>query len=486
MADIAKPPNTASHQTTVVSISRILQRHGARVTVRRAGDPAPGGQCVVYWMQRAQRALDNPALDLAVELANTLELPCVVFFAPVPYYPHGNLRHYRFLQQGIADTADRCERRNIGFVLRRFPDHSLVKFCDEVGPALVVGDENPLRETKAWREKAAKKLRVPLYTVDADVIVPTKLLGKEQYAARIIRPRLAAQLEKYLVAPENPKAKVGWVEPRGLHSLAPEFDITEDWEWLDRSVSPVESFRGGTNEGLRLLREFTSKKLGHYPDRHNRADEDGTSRLSPYLHFGHLGPHTVALAVKKSEATSATKQDYLDQLITWRELSICFVTYNELYDSIECAEPWAHKTLAAHSKDTRPALYTRKQLERAETGDPLWNAAQKQMLHAGWMHNYMRMYWAKKILEWSPSPAHAYNTAVYLNDKYFLDGRDPNGYAGIAWSIVGKFDRPWFERPVFGLIRYMAASGAEKKFDTERYIEQMEELAGEGQPKLFS
>ena len=195
---------------------------------------------------------------------------------------------------------------------------------------------------------------------------------------------------------------------------------------------------------------------------------------------------TVALAVKKSQASGAAKKDYLDQLITWRELSVCFVQYNQYYDSIECAEPWAHKTLSDHAKDKRPVLYTRRQLERAETHDELWNAAQKQMLHAGWMHNYLRMYWAKKILEWSPSPASAYNTAVYLNDKYFLDGRDPNGYAGIAWSIVGKFDRPWFERPIFGLIRYMAASGAEKKFDVDRYIEQMNELAGEGQPNLFS
>ena len=468
------------------SIEKLFDQYGERVTVRRGGEPATGGKCVVYWMQRAQRALDNPALDFAVDLANLLRLPCVVFFAPVPYYPHANLRHYRFLQQGIADTAARCEIRNVGFVLRRYPEHSLIEFCEEVDAALVVGDENPLREPRAWRDKAAKKLRVPLYNVDADVIVPTKVFKKEQYAARIIRPRIEDQLERYLTQQENPKAKVAWSAPRKLKSLAPDFDITEDWEDLDRSVAPVESFRGGTTEGLALLEEFTGGKLKQYPVRHNEADQDGTSRLSPYLHFGQIGPLTVALAVKKSQASGAAKKDYLDQLITWRELSICFVQYNQYYDSIECAEPWAHKTLSDHAKDKRPVLYTRRQLERAETHDELWNAAQKQMLHAGWMHNYLRMYWAKKILEWSPSPASAYNTAVYLNDKYFLDGRDPNGYAGIAWSIVGKFDRPWFERPIFGLIRYMAASGAEKKFDVDRYIEQMNELAGEGQPKLFS
>jgi deoxyribodipyrimidine photo-lyase len=470
----------------VAAIEKILEKYGARLTVRRPGDPAPDGKCVVYWMQRAQRALDNPALDLAVDLANHLQLPCVVFFAPVPYYPHANLRHYRFLQQGIAGTAARCENRNVGFVLRRYPEHSLLKFCEKVNAALVVGDENPLREPRSWREKAAKKLRVPLYTVDADVVIPTVLFKKEQYAARIIRPRIEGYLQDYLHEPENPKAKHAWEAPRALQSLPHDFDITEDWKELDRSIERVTSFVGGTEEGLRLLRELKEQKIRHYPDRHGKADQDGTSRLSPYLHFGHIGPLTVALAVKNSNASAAAKKDYLDQLITWRELSICFAHYNPYYDSIECAEPWAHKTLAAHAKDKRPVLYTRKQLERAETHDELWNAAQKQMLHAGWMHNYLRMYWAKKILEWSPSPASAYNTAVYLNDKYFLDGRDPNGYAGIAWSIVGKFDRPWFERPIFGLIRYMAASGAEKKFDTEKYIQQMAELAGEGQPKLFS
>lgn len=466
------------------SLQQILEKYGARVTVRRPGDPPADAHCVVYWMQRSQRALDNPALDLAVDLANALGLPCVVFLAPVPYYPHANLRHYRFLQQGITDIAERCERRNVGFVLRRYPEHSLLKFCDELKAALVVSDENPLREPNSWREKAAKRLRVPLYTVDADVIVPTKLLGKEQYAARIIRPRLAALFDKYFVAPENPKAKIAWVPSRGLKSLPPDFDITEDWKGLDRSAAPVTSFRGGTTEALRLLKDFTSQKLKHYPDRHNQADQDGTARLSPYLHVGHIGPHTVALAVKKAKAPTNAKADFLDQLITWRELSICFVTYNDFYDSIECAEPWAHKTLAAHAKDTRVVLYSRKQLERAETHDPLWNAAQKQMLHAGWMHNYMRMYWAKKILEWSQSPAHAYNTAVYLNDKYFLDGRDPNGYAGIAWAIAGKFDRPWFERPIFGTIRYMASSGAERKFETKRYIEQMDKLSGASLTKL--
>jgi len=459
-----------------------------RVTVRRASAPGVGGRCVVYWMQRAQRALDNPALDIAVAAANALQQPVVIFFAPVPFYPHANLRHYAFLAQGIPDTAERARKRGIGYVLRRYPEHSLVRFCEEVNASLVVGDENPMREPNHWRELAAKQLNVPLWTVDADVIVPSKLLEKEQYAARIIRPRLQQRLQEFLAAPRNPGAKVAWAKPRGLRTLPDDgsVDITEGWKDLDRSVKPVDSFRGGTGEALENLHEFVTHKLAHYAERHGKPELDGTSRLSPYLHFGHIGPHTMALAVEQAKASRAAKDDFLDQLITWRELSINFVHFNPLYDSIESAPDWAHRTLAAHSRDSRPVMYSRAQLESAETHDDLWNAAQRQMLHAGWMHNYMRMYWAKKILEWSPSPAVAYQTAVYLNDKYFLDGRDPNGYAGIAWSIAGKFDRPWFERPIFGTIRYMSGNAAARKFDAQKYIEQMAELAGESpQPELF-
>jgi deoxyribodipyrimidine photo-lyase len=439
-------------------------------------------------MQRAQRALDNPALDVAVQAANSLQQPVVIFFAPVPFYPHANLRHYAFLAQGIPDIAERARKRGIGFVLRRYPEHSLVKFCAEVRASLVIGDENPMREPRHWREVAAKKLRVPLWTVDADVLVPSKLLEKEQYAARIIRPRLQRRLEEFVTPLQNPKVKIAWEKPRGLPVLPDDgsFDITEDWKGLDSSVPPVDSFRGGTSEALKLLDDFVTHKLAHYPERHGKPEVDGTSRLSPYLHFGHIGPHTVALAVEQAKAPRAAKDDFLDQLITWRELSNNFVQFNPLYDSIESAPDWAHRTLAAHGHDERPVTYSRRQLEQAETHDELWNAAQRQMLHAGWMHNYMRMYWAKKILEWSPSPAVAYQTAVYLNDKYFLDGRDPNGYAGIAWAIAGKFDRPWFERPIFGTIRYMSGNAARRKFDAEKYIEQMAELAEvREQPRPF-
>ena len=443
----------------------------ARVTVRRASPPDLDGACVVYWMQHAQRGIDNPALDVAVEAANILRKPVVVFFAPVPFYPHANLRHYRFLNEGIADIANALKKRNVGFVLRRYPDHSLAKFCDEVKAVLVVGDENPMREPEGWRQTVAKKLKVPLWTVDADVIVPSKLLEKAQYAAHTIRPRLQAQLKMYLVPSENPQAHLAWKKPAGLISLDPAADITEGWQ-LDRSVSPVPNWRGGTFEAFRLLRDFVEHKLRGYGTQRNKPEVDHTSRLSPYLHFGHISPITVALAVEKSDAPKADKEAFLNQIVTWRELSVNLVRFNPNYDNFECAEPWAHRTLAKHARDLRPVLYTEKQLEDAETHDPLWNAAQMQMVNTGWMHNYVRMYWAKKILEWSRTSAEAHRVAVYLNDKYELDGRDPNGYAGIAWAIVGKFDRPWFERPIFGQIRYMSGESTGKKFDSKKYIQQ--------------
>jgi deoxyribodipyrimidine photo-lyase len=441
----------------------------ARTYVRRPGPPGSDGRCVVYWMQRAQRGRDNPALDTAVLAANALAKPVVVFFAPVPFYPHANLRHFQFLQEGIADIARDLKRRGIGFVLRPYPHHHLLEFCHEVRPALLVGDENPLREPEQWRQKVARELRIPFWTVDADAIVPSRLLGKEHYAAHTIRPRLLAALPEFLKPLPNPRAQVAWRPPRELQSAKATDDITADWK-IDRSVGPVSSWRGGTSAGLHALRRFVDRNLSHYPDLHNHPEVDGTSRLSPYLHFGHLGPHTVALAIQRAKAPQAAKAAFLEQLIVRRELAVNFVRFNPAYDSMECLEPWADRTLAEHASDRRPIIYTEQQLENGVTHDALWNAAHTQMVTTGWMHNYLRMYWAKKILEWSPSPQIAFQRAVTLNDCYELDGRDPNGYAGIAWALVGKHDRPWFNRPIFGSIRYMSQAGISRKFDAGKYI----------------
>ena len=445
-----------------------------RVSVRRSGPPDPEGTCVVYWMQRAQRGVDNPALDTAVRAADALGKPVVVFFAPVPFYPRANLRHYAFLAQGVPDMARALAAKGVGFVLRPYPRHSLIRFCEEVRPCLVVGDENPLQEPGRWRKVAAERLRVPLWTVDADVIVPSRLLLKEQYAARTIRPRINALLPAFLEEPEEPRPRKRWRPPPDVESLPPSAP------WLDafpaaRDAWPVDSFTGGTKAGLAALDRFLREGLTGYATRRNDPSAAGTSRLSPYLHFGHLGPRSVALAVKNAGAPAGDREAFLEEMVVRRELAINYAAFNPACDALEGCEPWALKTLREHAADPRPHLYGPDELEAGETHDPLWNAAQHQMVRTGWMHGYLRMYWAKKLLEWTPSPGEAFETAVRLNDRYELDGRDPNGYAGIAWAIGGKHDRPWPPRkPVLGLIRPMTEKGCRRKFDVDGYIAEVE------------
>lgn len=451
-----------------------LIRDDPRVTMRSSTPPNLTGRCIVYWMQRAQRAEDNPALDVAVQVANLLGKPVVAFLGIIPFYPHGNLRHYTFLSQGVADIAAGLNRRHVGLVFRPWPDHHLLKFCEEVRPCLVVGDENPMREPEKWRRTVAERSPVPLWTIDADVIVPTKLLRKEQFAARTIRPRIHALLPEFLGALENPSARVPWNPPRGLVSLPADTGFLSRLP-LDLSVQPVSGFRGGTREGKQALARFVRERLRGYAQRRNHPDLDGTSQISPYLHFGHLGPHTAALAVRSADVPQEDREAFLEEMIVRRELAINYVQFNSRYDELGGAEPWALRTLQEHAADERQYLYREGQLENAGTHDPLWNAAQKQMVREGWMHGYLRMYWGKKILEWTRSPEEAFEIAVRLNDKYELDGRDPNGYAGIAWAIAGKHDRAWGpERPVYGKVRYMSYASTSRKFNCAAYIRKVE------------
>ena len=436
----------------------------------------------------AQRGIDNHAVNLAVEVANALGLPLVVYFAGISNFPSANLRHYVFLQQGLPDIEEDLARRNITFLMRRAPHESHEKLLADVDAAFLIGDENPMREPEKWRKHLASKISIPFWTVDTDVVVPSKLIEKAQYGAYTIRPRLYKLLPDYLVPYENPLAKHEWKRPKGFHSDSLTEDMTRGWEHLDRTVKPVEAWHGGTHAAMKRLKLFTSKMLANYDETRNHPEIDGTSALSPYLHYGHVGPQTIALAVnaaaKGDSSMTKARDSFINELIAWRELSVNFVLYCGSYDTAECAEDWAKKSIAEHARDEREQLYTLKQLENAETYDELWNAAQIQMTRHGWMHNYLRMYWAKKILEWTPDAATASKYCVYLNDKYELDGRDPGGYAGIAWAIVGKFDRPWFDRPIFGKIRYMSGGSTGKKFDSKKYIRQMNALPG-GEGLLF-
>ena len=321
-----------------------------------------------------------------------------------------------------------------------------------------------------WRTDAASAMRIPLLSVDADVIVPSPLLQREQYAARTIRPRIHALLGEFLNPVRNLAPIVTWKSIARLSSLEVSMNLLEMLK-VDREVPPAPQIHGGTSQGLATLRRFVRRRLSGYASQRNHPELDATSRLSPYLHFGHLGPHTVAMAVMNSRAPAHDRQAFLEELIVRRELAINFVRYNRDYDRLKGCEPWALRTLGTHARDPRAYIYTYQQLERAQTHDPLWNAAQTQMVRTGWMHGYLRMYWAKKILEWSRSPAEAFRVAVRLNDRFELDGRDPNGYAGIAWAIGGKHDRAWGpKRPIYGTIRYMSLRSTSRKFDSEDYI----------------
>lgn len=447
-----------------------------RILVRRNGPPRPGGKCVVYWMQSAMRIQENSALDVAIDAGNLLGLPVVVFFSVIPNYPNANLRHYYFLQQGLRDVEEDAKDRGVGFILRRHPDNSLEKFLEEVDAAILIGDENPCREPERWRKVLARRLKLPYWTVDADVVVPSAVFARDYFLLQHMRPHLKTALPKFLVAPHSPKPQHAWHKPKSLLSESLAEDITRGFKDLDRTIQPVDTFTGGTHAALKHLKHFIAHGLKDYSDKRNHPEVQGTSRLSPYLHFGNIGPLTIALAVNvafaKGHVSEPVRDRFLEQLIAWRELSVLFVRHNPNYDNWECAEPWARQTLIEHTADGRPYRYTLQQLERAETHDDLWNAAQREMTQTGWMHNYMRMYWAKMILAWAPDPARAYGWAVTLNDRYELDGRDPNGYAGIAWSIVGKHDRPWFNRPIFGLVRPMSGASTAKKFDADAYIRQ--------------
>ena len=442
----------------------------SRVTVRVRGTADPDGEAVVYWMQRAQRAWDNPALDVAIEAGNALRLPVVAFFGLNPFVSRANLRHYQFLAEGLEDIAAGLRQRGVGFVLRAHPHHRLLPFLGEVRPALVVGDENPQRQMEAWRQRIAEDIRVPFWTVDADVVVPSELLEKEQYAARTIRPRIVKRLGEFLVKPPAPIASTTWHGGDAIRRVPASIDILDGLP-IDRTLRPVESFHGGTSEARRLLQRFVRMRLDDYDTARNHPETLGTSVLSPYLHFGHIGPREVAIAARDSGASTESVAAFLEQVIVRRELAVNFVRYNAAYDTLDGCEAWARQTLRRHAHDKRPFVYSRDEFDAAATHDPLWNATQRQMMATGWMHGYVRMYWAKKILEWSANAAAAFETAVELNDRYEMDGRDPNGYTNIAWAIGGKHDRPWPTRPIYGTVRSMSYASTSKKFDAAAYIE---------------
>ncbi|AMV36176.1 deoxyribodipyrimidine photo-lyase [Planctomyces sp. SH-PL62] len=457
------------------SLERLLAPH-PRVRAARDGAPASDGACVVYWMQRAQRGVDNPALNMAIAVGDAIGKPVIAVFGLTADYPAAQRRHYRFLVEGLVDARADLERRGVPLVVRLgSPEEVVPAFAEEVGAAFVVGDENPVRVGRRWREVVARALKVPFHLVDADVVVPTSLFPKEEYAARTLRPKIHRVWDEYLKPIPEIRARQPWpgeipdgaeIEPDSLMKAL-----------RVGGVGEVPGYVGGTREAMRRLKRFLDERLHRYAEDRNEPTPYCTTELSAHLHYGHISPTTIALAAIQSDGPREGIDVLLEELIVRRELAINFVARNPDYDSLAGCPEWARKTLAKHADDPRPVVYTSDQLERAETHDPLWNASQKEMTLTGRMHNYLRMYWAKKILEWSPTAEQAFAVAVELNDRYEMDGRDPNGYTGVAWAVGGKHDRPWPERPIFGTVRFMSYESTRKKFDSAGYIRRVESIA---------
>ena len=452
--------------------------------VRRLNDDAvaDGGRYVLYWMgATSTRTRHNPALEYAVQRANDLGVPPVVCFGLTDDWPEANERHYLFLLQGMADVARGLAARGIAFVvLRGDPSDAPLKLAPHA--KLVVIDRGYLRHQKDWQTRVALGAGRQVVQVEGNVVVPVNVASdKHESAARTLRPRIHRHWETYLT--ELPPTPVRH-RSLGLAGLPrSDIDVTDPVAALaemklDRSVHPVTRLAGGEVEGHKLFDHFLDHEFVAYVDRRNEPAEQHSSLMSAYLHFGHVSPVELALAARKHRGPSADdRAKFLEELIVRRELSMNFVEYVADYDRYSCLPNWAQKTLAEHRADKRPHVYSYDQLVAGQTHDPYWNAAQTEMRDTGFMHNYMRMYWGKKVLEWMPTPEESFETLLRINNTFFLCGRDANSWANVAW-VFGLHDRAWGpERPIFGKVRYMNAAGLQRKYDIDGYIRRVAMMA---------
>lgn len=433
-------------------------------------EPEQPGDYVLYWMQQSQRAAFNPALETAVAAANRLALPVVVGFGLMDGYPEANARHYTFMLEGIAETARAIEARELRFVIRRgAPDDVAIELAQRA--ALVVCDRGYLRLQKTWRNRVAAEAGRRVVQVEADVVVPVDAASpRHEIAARTLRSKVAKRRDEFLVPLRNERVRVraGRIRLAGDVDLADIPSLVASLH-IDHNIRAVKGLRGGSGEGRRRLRAFVGRHLDRYVCDRSHPGDPHVSTMSPYLHFGQISPVEVALAVRDSPADAANRDAYIEQLIIRRELSMNFVNTTRLYDRYDGLPEWARRSLDAHRRDPRPHVYSEADLARGETHDPYWNAAMRELLVTGFMHNHMRMYWGKKVLEWSPTPEAGYSALLRLNNTYFIDGRDANSYANVGW-VFGLHDRPWPERPIFGSVRYMNAAGLERKTDIDAYL----------------
>jgi len=462
-----------------------------RIAVVNDAPIAAKGHYILYWMIAARRTTHNFALDHAVALAKQLERPLVVFEPLRAGYRWACDRFHAFVIQGMEDNAKRCAAKGVTYLSYVEPapgEGSGLLEALAARACCVVTDEQPgffLPRMVA----STKRLAVRVVQVDSNGLLPLRAVARTFPTAMAFRRELQRRLPAHLahVPTADPLARL----PAALRDAAlPKLRWKSATDLaklpIDHAIAPV-SYRGGAHAASALLKSFLADKLSRYADDRRNIDDDPSSQLSPYLHFGHISTHEIVgkiwdgtpEALAKSKVTGkregwwhlpAASEAFLDELVTWRELGYNFCHHDPHYASWDALPAWAKKTLTDHANDPRPELYTRAQLDRAETGDPIWNAAQRQLVADGRIHNYLRMLWGKKILEWSKTPQEALATLIELNNKYAVDGRDPNSYSGILWTL-GLFDRPWGPvRPIFGTIRYMSSDATKKKLDMKDYL----------------
>jgi deoxyribodipyrimidine photo-lyase len=447
-----------------------MQVYPARIRPLNAHAPTSGP--VVYWMHRDQRAADNWALLAAAERAERSGAPLLVVFALAPPDPEATARHYAFMLAGLAETEEALREKNIPLVLLTGdPLVTLPAFLASLKAGVCVTDFDPMRQKRRWTAGVAAAFAGQLLEVDAHNVVPCFVASpKREYTAATLRPKLHRLLPAFLTPfPEL----AAW--PQANLAGFPRVDFEAASAVVaaaDPTVPPVADALPGPAAARDALDQFLTERLPFYAARRNDPNAEATSGLSPYFHCGHLAPQRAALAALAAKSRAPAGADaFLEELIVRRELADNFCHYVPDYDRFAALPTWAQKTLTEHADDSRPYCYAPARFEAAATHSALWNAAERQLLREGRIHGYLRMYWAKKILEWSTTPTEAIKTALWLNDRHALDGRDPNGVVGVLWSVGGLHDRPWASRPVFGQVRYMNERGCRRKFDVDAYLD---------------
>lgn len=425
-------------------------------------------------MQSSHRVKCNLALNYATLQANKLAKSLLVFFGVKPDFPQANQRHFYFMFQGLQETVRSLEEIGAKTLIQaKSPEEGAVELAKDA--CMIVVDKGYLKTVKQWCQFVAEHVDCALVQVEDNIVVPVEeASSKEEYSAATLRPKILKKRQAFLT---DCQLQPPCLSSTSLQLNFSPLDLTKIDQTIsvlkiDSSVNPSQHFVGGTSQAEKRLQDFLKNKLPRYAELKNDPSTDYVSNLSPYLHFGQISPIYIALKTLQSPASEAAKEAFLDELITRRELAINYVNYNPNYDSYMGLPGWCRRTLELHQNDKRETLYGLDTLENAKTSDPYWNAAQKEMLITGKMHGYMRMYWGKRLLEWTLTPLEAFKTALYLNDKFELDGRDPNGYTGIAWCF-GKHDRPWMSHPVYGNVRYMNANGLKRKFNVHKYVQKI-------------